>query len=178
MTGVQTCALPIYDPRYAANTPFFELLNEVVKVERDFLAAKSRKMYDAIVKGKFGRDFRRLAVAELDMLDQRRSLAMRQNIAMLGSFALAGVGAFGAAQGVSPQQMGLFSRTNQLSSTIQDAAEQSRNVGESFSASFDAAYDEVFRFSFTIFRIEEEILISDLRKLKKRLKDAYSKQIA
>ena len=167
-----------YDPRYAANTPFFELLNEVVKVERDFLAAKSRKMYDAIVKGKFGRDFRRLAVAELDMLDQRRSLAMRQNIAMLGSFALAGVGAFGAAQGVSPQQMGLFSRTNQLSSTIQDAAEQSRNVGESFSASFDAAYDEVFRFSFTIFRIEEEILISDLRKLKKRLKDAYSKQIA
>jgi len=167
-----------YDTRYAENTPFLEPLNEILKVERDFLAAKSREMYNAIVNGRFGSDFRRLAAAELEMLEQRRSLAMGQNIAMFSSFALAGIGVWGVTQGVSPQQTGVYSSTDELSRIIKSLGEQSRNVGDSFSASFEEAYDNVFRFSYTIFRIEENIFINDLKELKRRLQDAYFRHIA
>jgi len=58
-----------------------QLAEALVGAEREFLAAQSDSIYDGTYSGNYGSKMRKIIAAEYRMLEQRRQLAHKQNIA-------------------------------------------------------------------------------------------------
>ncbi len=58
-----------------------QLAEALVGAEREFLAAQSDSIYDGTYSGNYGSKMRKIIAAEYRMLEQRRELAHKQNIA-------------------------------------------------------------------------------------------------
>jgi hypothetical protein len=56
------------------------LAEKLIAAERAFLAQQSRKIYEGVYEGSYGNSMREMLVTEYDALEQRRSLARRQNM--------------------------------------------------------------------------------------------------
>jgi len=58
-----------------------QLAEALVGAEREFLAAQSDSIYDGTYSGNYGSKMRKIIAAEYNMLEERRQLAHKQNIA-------------------------------------------------------------------------------------------------
>lgn len=68
-----------------------QLADALIAAEREFLAAQSDSIYAGTYSGDFGIKMRKIIAAEYRMLEERRSLARRQNVtAVVAAMALAG----------------------------------------------------------------------------------------
>jgi hypothetical protein len=68
-----------------------QLADALIAAEREFLAAQSESIYAGTFEGDFGIKMRKIIEAEYRMLEERRSLARKQNItAAVAALALAG----------------------------------------------------------------------------------------
>ncbi|MEE4172879.1 MAG: hypothetical protein V2I57_01345 [Xanthomonadales bacterium] len=57
------------------------LAEKLIEAERRFLAAQSERIYAGVFEGAYGRSMREMIAAEQRNLDQRREIAVRQNVA-------------------------------------------------------------------------------------------------
>lgn len=166
------------DPSYHARLRYAERL---LDAEKNYLSVQSLRLFDGVHNGEMGAQMRDMLKAEYDILEQRRSLARKQNaavaLAVLGAVAAGGAIANGNGDSFGEQiaidaliQGAIFAGTKAYSTN-----QRSKAVGSNYLAAIVPALEEQTSIQISLIDSNETITAIRFEDLKEKLQTLYTK---